>query len=165
MFVINETMDFSSIIFKRDNGFCAKRWYFFELIAKRFDAFIRHSRVVQRNSRQVGASCKKRSHSHHVFFSFTDLQFSDPVEENLGKSSDRTGLLTSTSLDSQWVSVWIWHTFWRVHSVTFFICRNFKWLFFWGLFKTRTLFIFWVILGTKHFCPMGLLWHFQWPHF
>ena len=45
MFVINETMDFSSIIFKRDNGFCAKRWYFFELIAKRFDAFIRHSRV------------------------------------------------------------------------------------------------------------------------
>ena len=38
-------MVFSSIIFKRDDGFGAKRWYFFELIAKRFDAFIRHSRV------------------------------------------------------------------------------------------------------------------------
>ena len=49
-------MDFSSIIFKRDNGFCAKRWYFFELIAKRFDAFIRHSRVKKGEDPDVSTS-------------------------------------------------------------------------------------------------------------
>ena len=53
-------MVFSSIIFKRDDGFGAKRWYFFELIAKRFDAFIRHSRVnTQENFAETQAIPKK----------------------------------------------------------------------------------------------------------
>ena len=38
-------MVFKPIIFKRDDGFWARRWYFFELIAKRNVTFIRHSRV------------------------------------------------------------------------------------------------------------------------